>query len=117
MIDLLDVQMTAATSSMKILAEGTGTFTIPAIPVLGAEQGTATIPHGYGSDELLFQVGVTLNTTENMMIPWQSNDGRVCLWASLDDTNLVIYGEHNELITPGATPAKTVDYYYRIFIP
>jgi hypothetical protein len=116
MINLENVQMSDAASSMKILKQGSGTFVIPAIPGLGAEEGTAVIPHGYGTDELLFQVGINI-IAENRMVPWQSNDSRINLWAALDGTNLVIHGEHNEFSVPGATPDTTVNYYYRIFIP
>lgn len=101
---------------MKILAEGSGVFTIPAFAGIGEATGTATINHGYGSDELLFQVSTDGGFADGALIPWESADGRLIQYAKLNDTSLVIVGIDTDSSGSGQ-PARDITFYYRIFIP
>ncbi len=109
-----NMQTSSSTSSMKILAQGSGSLTVPALAGAGQVQGTSVIPHGYGSDLLLFQVVVKMTGVYDMA-PWNANSNNVGIWASIDENNLTVYGESNSGAAPVA--ARTVEYYYRIFIP
>lgn len=114
MIDYSALQMSIAASSNKLIQEGTGSISIPAIVGSGEEFRTATIPHNQGHDNLLFQVGVALDINNDAVIPWQSNDGRIIAFASIDATNLYITINSNTL---AGAPSFLFPYSYRILIP
>lgn len=114
--DFTKIQLSSSASSLKVLKQGSGTFTIPLLPGAGEKQATATIPHGYTSDNILFQVATTGGSTDGVILPWESNDGRVILYAQIDSTNLYIIGNDNDSGGTGQ-PARTITYYYRILIP
>lgn len=114
--DYTKIQMTSAASSNKVLKEGTGTFTIPGFTAPGESTATATIAHGFGSDELLVQVSVDNVTVGSAAIPWGSNDNRLILYPAVDSTNLYITGIFSSG-GAGAEPVIDVTYYYRILIP
>ena len=117
MVDLLKVQMTSSNSSLEVWKEGSGSFVIPATSSNASH--VEPILHGFGSDELIWQVGATLDfgTSQNtgVMTPWGSSDGRTRLIATLDDTNLYITGLAQTVGSP--TVNVTVNYTYRLLIP
>lgn len=116
-IDFTTAQMTSEASSQKLVLEGSGTFTTAYLPSSGEVLGGVTIPHGQGTDRLLFQVSTSTDlagTVINAMAPWQSGDGRVTIWATIDSANLYIYRLNT---TFSDFPATTVKYVYKILIP
>lgn len=101
-------------SSNKLYLQGSGTLSLGS----GASQTvTATIPHGYGDSNLLWQVVIketdgTYNN--NLVTPFFSNDSSLKAIATLDANNLYI-----SITTSSATsyPATSWNYTYRILIP
>lgn len=118
-VDYTKIQMVSSTSSNKVFAEDDGTFVVPVLPGIGEVTATATIPHTYGSDNLLFQVGTSndvAGTAIQTVLPWASNDGRVIIYASLDANNLYITRINSDSSGFGF-PATTVKYFYRLLVP
>lgn len=116
MIDYTKIELSSAASSNKVLLDGFGTFNVPALVGAGNTFGSATVPHGINSDNLLFQVSTTGAGTDGVILPWASNDGRKLQYARLDSTNLYIFCISSDASGLGAS-AFTVTYYYRILIP
>lgn len=107
------LQMDANTSSLKVFKEGDGSMSTPS--GLG-QSDTEVIPHGYASDELVWQVTVrdtSLNRT--YIAPFQSPSGNLKISASLNSTNLTIVVETSGSGTP--FPATTWAYNYKLLIP
>lgn len=116
-VDYTKLQLLSSSSSNKVLLQGSGTFTIAALGGIGAALGQATIPHGFTSDRLLWQVATFTNVTaEYVILPWESNDTRLNQFTNLDDTNLYIFGVSSDSSGLGA-PAYTISYYYRLLVP
>lgn len=107
-----DVQFDANASSLKLLASGTGTLSTAAGTSADV---TATIPHGYGSDKLLWQVAITNGQTgQTYVTPLITSNGAYRLQSFMNSTNLLI----NVWFSVGAAnPAITWTYTYRILIP
>lgn len=116
MIDYTKIQLVSAASSNKVLKEGSGGFVVPALGGIGDVFGSATIPHGFNSDNLLCQVTTTGGGIDSVMLPWQSNDGRVTQYTALDSTNLYITVISSDSGGGGAL-SFAINYYYRILIP
>lgn len=116
MINYSKLQLAPTASSNKLAFSSTGSFTIPALPGAGETFGQAVIPHGLGTDNLLFQVSTMGGTTNGVFLPWESNDGRLTQYASVDNTNLTITGISEDASGLGA-PAYTITYFVRILIP
>ncbi len=115
-INYADIIMSSKASSNKVLLEGSGTLSVAALSGAGETHTIATIPHNYGSSDLLFQVSTNGGPTNGVMLPWESNDGRIRQWASVDATNLYITVNSNDSSGSGAS-AFTISYFYRILIP
>lgn len=117
-VDYSKLQMSTLASSNKVIAQGSGTATVPNLPGLGETAITITIPHGYLSDNLLFQVSATISLTGTAWttLPYMSNDGRLIMWAYVDSTTLNIVVNHNDSSGAGF-PSSTVNYQYRVLIP
>lgn len=115
-INLTNIQFSSGNSSNKLLKEGTGQVTVPNLPAAGDVHATATIAHNFGNDNLLFQVATTSSDQTNIVLPWESNDGRAIHFASIDANNLYITVNHNDSSGFGY-PGNVVTYYYRILIP
>jgi hypothetical protein len=113
-MDFTKVQVSTDSSSLKILAQGSDTLSVPAVAAGSTATGVVTVPHGYGSDELIFQVAVSGEGIDTL-IPWQSNDGIILLWATMDSTNLKVYSRTGAFA--GSQPARRYTVYYRILIP
>lgn len=117
---MTNIQFSSENASMKVLKQGSGSFNVASATSGSPQSTTATIAHGYGSDNLLWQVGFKIvfsggGTTTGIITPWGSADGSTTVTSTLDSTNLYITGKAQ---TAGlATLAYTVTYYYRIFIP
>lgn len=112
-MNILQVQTHSDNSALKILLEGTGTFGSPAGNNIS---GQAVIAHGYGSDNLLWQIAVTRSDTgRTYLAPIFSADGRMGAYGILDATNLTIRGELYSAGDP--YPAVTWTYRYRLLIP
>lgn len=116
MIDYQKIQLVSNASSNKVLLEGSGSFTLASLPGAGETTTTDPVPHGFSSDNLLFQVSCDGGPQDGTILPWESNDGRVILYASIDSTNLNVTGISSDLSGFGA-PAYTITYYYRILVP
>lgn len=115
-IDFNKIQLSSNASSLKVLLQGSGSFAVPALAAAGNVVGSATIPHGFSSDNLLFQVATNGASTSGTILPWESNDGRNLQYARLDAINLYIYCISNDGSGLGA-PGFTITYFYRILIP
>lgn len=120
MIDYTKIQRTSAASSNKVLLQGSGSVSVTALAAAGETTATATIPHGYNSDQLLFQVMVSGSTPGAVVnpttLPWSSSDNRLIIYAALDSANLYIGVNSNDSSGFGA-PARTIDYSYRLLVP
>lgn len=119
MTDYSKAQMFSTASSNKLFLEGSGTFSVSALGGAGETFGIATIPHGYSSDELIYQVSATINTAgtgDKSVLPWSSNDNRINQYAYIDSTNLYIVCISSDSSGFGSA-ARTVSYYYRLLIP
>jgi len=111
---LSDILFSSQYSSNKLLKNGIINLSLPAGITNNA---TATIPHGYGSDELIFFVvtrDVSGSTTNNMILPFSNNNSTLIAFANLDATNLYI-----RIGTTGFSPwpATTWACEYYIFVP
>lgn len=107
--------LSSDSSSMKVLLQGTGTLTVPGGT---SNTATATIPHGYGDNNLLWQVVVTEtdgSATNNFVTPYLTNDSQVKGVSTLDSTNLYITISTSSGGTPW--PVTTWNYTYRILVP
>ena len=96
--------------NLKLYAEGSGTDTFPAAPggfVLVEE--TITIPHGYGSDELIFQASIG-----GVAIPFTTFVGSLQYSTMIDATNLYI-----SIASAPFSSQSSYDftYSYRLLIP
>lgn len=118
MPDYTKIQMTSRASANKVLLTDKGVLNIPLLPGIGANSGVLTIPHGYGSDNLLYQVSVDDPSTTNGLtrLPWSTSDGRVAIYANIDAQNLYVYGWHSDA-GGGGDPARSLTVYYRVLIP
>jgi len=114
--DFTKIALTSGASSLKVWKQGTGSFVVPGLPGQGDTYGSATIAHGYGSDDLLFQVAMNGGENNGTIIPWESNDGRQIQYANIDGTNLNIYCISSNSGT-GPVASITITYFYRILIP
>lgn len=114
------IQLSSSASSNKVLLQDVGNFTVPALPGAGETFGIATIPHAYGNDGLIAQVTVFGSTVGNLIdrttAPWQSNDGRKTVYASVDSSNLYIACISSDSSGLG-NPSFVVQYTYRLLIP
>lgn len=115
-VDFTKLRLSSTASSNKVLLSGTGSFSVAALAGAGETFSSATIPHGYSSDNLLFQVTTVGGGTDGVILPWQSNDGRVTQYARLDSTNLYIFCISSDASGLGSA-GFTITYYYRILIP
>lgn len=120
MIDYTKIQLTSEASSNKVLIEGSSSFAVPPLPGAGEVFAFATIPHPFGSDNLLFQVAISSTTPGALIaetvIPWSSNDNRLISYLRLDSSNLYIFVISSDSGGLGA-PAFTVNYSYRVLVP
>lgn len=116
MSSLEKLQMSSLASSQKVLLQGSGSFVVPALGGAGNLFASAVIPHGYGDDNLIFQVATDSAAINGINLPWDSGDGRVAQYAQLDATNLEIFFLSSDASGFGA-PSYTVNYAYRILIP
>jgi len=119
-IDYAKLQLLSSASSNKVLIEGNTSFSVPPLPGSGETFGSITIPHNFGSDNLLYQVAVN-STTPGMLIdetvvPWSSNDNRIAAYARVDNTNLQVFAISNDSSGFG-NPAFTVNVSYRVLVP
>jgi len=119
MPDFSKLQMTSKASSNKVLRQGSGTFVVALLPGAGEVSTTEVIAHNFNSDNLIFQVSATTNvagTGQQTTLPWGSPDGRVLIYAFLDDRNLYIVRLNNDS-GGGGFPSTPVAYNYRLLIP
>lgn len=116
-INPLLIQMSSLTSSLKILIEGSGILTVNTAGTSATV--TNPIPHNFGSDELLWQVGFSINYSgtlqQGYMTPYITGDGQVSVTATVDNTNLYVTTAFQTAGTPGAD--YTISYYYRVLVP
>lgn len=110
------IQLSSTASSLKILQQGSGSFTVPALPGAGSISGSATILHSYSSDNLLFQAAFDGATTNGVVIPWESNDGRTTAYGRIDSTALYLFCISSDA-SGGGSPSFVITYSYRILIP
>lgn len=105
-------------TSLKLWREDSGSGTIPAtaLPASPPKFSRITIPHGFGSDELVFRVLVVIPSASPpfnnyFVIPYAG--GGTYATASVDSTNLYIEVGN----TSSGSAALNFNYYYRILIP
>lgn len=116
-VDQTNTQLMSDNSSLKILKEDSGTISVPNLPGAGDTFGAVTIPHEYGSDELLVQVWSSVGySSGGTVLPFNSNDNRIIAYTKLDSVNLYIYIIHSDAGGFGF-PASSHNYSYRILIP
>lgn len=121
MTDYKNMALSSSNSSNKVLMQGSGSFTVPNLPGLGTTSGSVTIPHGFESDNLIFQVSATTDIAgagDYSFLPWGSNDARLSMYAYIDNdtSSLVIVSVHTDSSGFGY-PAQTVNFTYRLIIP
>lgn len=119
-MDLSDILLSSDRSSQKVYLSDSDTLIMPTLSGAGDSAGVGIVPHGYGSDELIFQVwgygDSSGATVPNVVLPWQSSDGRLTLFAYVDSINLYIVGIHSDASGFG-DPERNFHYSYRILIP
>lgn len=116
-VDYSKIQLLSSASSNKVYKEGNGTFTVAALAGAGETFGGATIPHGFGTSNLLYQVTTLSSVSVNRKIlPWAPGDNRQIQFAAVDTINLVIYFISTDSSGLGS-PAFTVNYTYKILVP
>lgn len=113
------LQQSSSTSSLSLFKANTATITVVPNPSDNYQaSGIVAIPHFMGTDRLLWQVA-TFSSTQtvgnNIPTPFCSNDGRIKIFAYVDETNLYIECAANSVGLPWTT--FTVDVYYRIMVP
>lgn len=121
-IDPLKLQLSATNNSLKIYQQGSGTLTVPSgTTTPGPDnytEATITIPHNYGSDELLIQIttGNFVGGSPGWLTPQVNPRQTVWIFPHINDTNLYITGAESR---PSGVTANgySVSYSYRIFIP
>lgn len=113
-----NVQLSINKSSQEVIQEDSGTFEVPGLTGSGTTYGVATIPHTYGSNELIAEVQASNNAggTNATVLPWASPDGRLTQYAKVDASNLYIYCVSKDSSGFGAA-ARTVTYTYRLVAP
>lgn len=115
-VDYTKIQLSSVASSNKMVLQGGGSFTVPALPGAGDTFGIATVAHPYGSDGLIYQVSVSGVGIATTILPWQSNDGRRQAYVSVDSANLYIVCISSDASGLG-NPSFNVQYTYRLLIP
>lgn len=105
--------LTSDGANLKLLSEGTGSGQVPARGDDDFQYATITIPHGYGSDELVWQVSIIADGIAYYS-PFTSSAGSFYIRSFLDSTNLKIEVSDGAAV---AAPAIPFTYYYRILIP
>jgi hypothetical protein len=102
--------MTTDGFNLKLYLEGSGTDTFPANPgSFTLTEKTITIPHGYGSDELIFQASI-----DGVAIPFTTFVGSLQYSTMIDDTNLYI---SRAISSAGSASSFDFTYSYRLLIP
>lgn len=102
--------MTTDGFNLKLFSEGGGTATFPAHPGgFAVIEKLVTIPHGYGSSELIFQAGAG-----GTIAPFRTYVGSTEVNCFIDDTNLYISVVRSQF---GTGSAFDFDYHYRLLIP
>lgn len=120
MIDYSKIQLISSASSNKVQIEGSSSFSVAPLPGAGETFSVASVPHNFGTDNLLFQVAVNSTTAgaiiDETVLPWSSNDNRLISYARVDTTNLYVFVISSDSGGFGA-PAFTVNYTYRVLVP
>jgi hypothetical protein len=115
-IDWTKLQLYSGASSNKIWLENSGTFTVAAAPPNSDGHTTITIPHGFGSDNLIWQVSMTGAASDWHVVPYAPGDNSLWLFASLDTSNLYITGTQIDSSGFGR-PSYVCSYTYKILVP
>jgi hypothetical protein len=116
-VDYTKVQLLSSASSNKVYKEGAGSFVVAALGGSGETFNLATIPHGFATSDLIYQVTTLSGVSANRKIlPWAPGDNRQIQFAAVDATNLYIYFISTDSSGLGA-PSYTVTYTYKILVP
>lgn len=115
-LDLTNIQMSSLASSNKLYLTSASSFFIPANPGNTTVSTTVTIPHGFGSDALTFQIYVIIDSGNVQAVPWISNDGRVSVYGYIDSTNVYLTGVSSSS-SAFSVPQKLVEYLIKILVP
>lgn len=120
MIDFDKIAMTTGASSNKLLLEDDDSFLLPILGGAGENSASKSVAHGQTNDKLLFQVEAYSNTSgaviDPVILPWQSNDGRLALFARVGSTSLTVVAIHFDASGLG-DPARLINFSYRVLIP
>jgi hypothetical protein len=99
--------------NLKLFKEGSGSGQVPARVGVDMEYDLITIPHGYGSSELIIQAALVADG-DNVILPFVAGAGGFGAAAFIDDTNLYIEVSDSSVVNQ---PAIDFDYTYRLLIP
>lgn len=113
MIDLTKILISSQSSALKLWKEGSGVGTVPARTGADFQYDQITIPHLYGSDELLFQVGIYTVAGDVYYTPLFANGGFYAI-SYIDATNLYIEVGDASTVDELSIPFQ---FTYRILIP
>ncbi len=113
MIDFTKILISSQSSSLKLWREGSGSGIVPARTGVDFKYTQITIPHDYGNDNLLFQVGIYNQTGDVYYTPLFASGGFYTI-AYVDSTNLYIEVGDASVVNE---PAINFRYTYRILIP
>lgn len=115
--DIKKIQRSSQTDSLKILIQGSGTLFVPATSSIVLK--TAIIPHNFGDDHLIWQVGFGIDYgfgfISNNFTPYATGDGRLMVTSTIDINGLYINAQASTAGSP--TPDTTITYYYRVLVP
>lgn len=114
----VDIQQSSETISLKLLQQGAGSFVVvPNSLDAHFAEGISEVFHGFGSDELLWQVTFTSVETadSNVLTPYTPSDGRVSVISYVDSTNLYVGCMAQSAGDVYST--FTVNYTYRLLVP
>lgn len=98
--------------NLSLYLEGEGSGTVPARVGVDLKWDLITIPHGFESDELIWQVGIVAGGSI-YSAPFIANGGFEVA-SYLDDTNLYIVVADTSVVNE---PAFDFDYIYRLLLP
>lgn len=100
--------------NLKLHKEGSGSGEVPARTGIDIQYDHIAIAHGYGSDELIWQVAITTSGSETYYFSPILTNGSFLVDAYIDDTYFYIDVADASVVSESAIPFT---YEYRLLIP